>query len=83
MNKRQILDAMIAKMDEYDIAEKALFKKHDITTLDIHNLHKEYINKAMQIAENNGCKDCKYQLWDDVCKHRERKLGIKPSGERW
>lgn len=75
MTKREVINAMIKTMKEYDnkvIENQNMFK----SALDIHNMHKDYMNKAINIAITNGYNSCKWQLWDSVCKERGKELNV-------
>lgn len=80
MTKRDVLIAMIARMEQFD---KDAEKKTYTTMLDWHNDHQQAITDALNIAISNGYNGgTKWQLWDQVCKHRERKLNIRQEGVR-
>ena len=78
MTKREVLNAMIEKMNEYDKELNAKLKDDEFkTALEIRTLHKYYIDAALQIAIDNGYNDgAKWQIWEQVCKQRERILNI-------
>lgn len=78
MTKRDVLNAMIAKMEEYDTELNAKLEAGEFkTALEISQLHHYYIKTALKIAIDNGYTDgIKWQLWDQVCKHRERALSL-------
>lgn len=81
MTKRQVLIAMIARMEQFDTdAERKCNDGTYKTMLDWHNDHQQAISEALNIATSNGyVNGAKWQLWDEVMKDRERKLNIHPN----
>lgn len=80
MTKREVVEAMAKKLDEMDIAEEEEIRKHPHEPAsNIIKLRERYYKDAQKIAKDNGyIGECMWQLWDIVCKRRERKFGIRP-----
>lgn len=81
MTKREVIEAMSRKLDDMDAAEKEEISAHPSEPAsNIIKLRERYYKEAQKIAKDNGYTgECMWQLWDVVCKRRERKFGIRPN----